>query len=257
MEIRCFATLPLDQDEPIPCVQQFVRVLRTCVEDFERAGVDLNLIGVSKRAVTTIQEFQPARTKAVPFQRALEITEELTHLGLAKTKSLHFILTAEGFRWKGSTTGTSARLALLDGKSLQRKQRFTLYANLTFDVADANDPSIAKMVADIAARTGIRFEKEASFMRFKPQEPGRVTLEELFVTALTWLELVESVGQKVQKAISLDGIPHLMTTPEAHNFVFDPAKFGKSVPVNFSRLARKWLKDELPEFKRIERRLGR
>jgi hypothetical protein len=252
MEIHCFAMIPLEQDEPIACIRQFARVLRNCTADTEHAQIDLNLIGTSARARTTIHEFQAERTKQVAFLRALEVTEELTNLGVAKTKSLHFLLSAEGFRWKGSKEGSSAKLALLDAKSFQRSQRFHLSAHLILEAADPEEPSMENMLVEIANLTGIQFEKDASITRIHANEPGRATPGELFATTLAWRELIETVGAKVREKLSLEGVPHLMTTYEAHDFLFDPAKLGKSVPVNFSRVIRKWTKKEFPDYRRVQ-----
>ena len=251
MKIQCHAELPLEGDEPIAAIRQFVRILREHAVETGKAEIDLNLIGSSARARTTIQEFQPGRTKVVPFKRALEVTEELTCLGTAKIKSLHFMLVAEGIRWRGSNEGASGRLALLDGKSFHRKKRFSLLALLTFEAANANEPFIEKMFGETAKATGIPFRLQASQMQVGPNDPGRATEEELFVTSLTWMELIERVGEKVRKQITLAGVPHLMTKSEALQFLFDPSMFGKSVRVDFTRIVRKWLKEEFPEYKRI------
>jgi len=248
MKIQCYASIPLEQDEPVAGIRDFVRILRAGATETEKAEVDLNLVGVSARATTTIQEFKPGRTKGAGFGRALEIAEELTRIGPAKIKSLSFFLTAEGFRWKGSRKGTAARLALLDGKTFQRKQRFSFLATMSFEAADAKEAFIETMLAEIAKATGIRFELQASQMHLTANEPGRATPEELLVTGLAFAELVERVGEELQKEISLASVPHLMTAPEAMQFVFDPKKMGKSVKVDFTRMARKWAKTEFPEY---------
>ena len=250
MEIHCFAAIPIEQDEPVPAIRQFVRVLRDGAIDTDRGEIDLNLVATSARGRTTVQEFRPERTKGQLFSRALDIAGELTNLGPAQIRSLHFILSAEGFRWKGSSETSSARLLLLDGKSFQRKQRFDLSAHLVFESTHPNDPAIEKMLAGIARATGLQFKLQSSTMRIEPNEPGRATPEELFVTVLSWIELIEEVGAKVRAKVSLAGVPHLMTTYEAHNFIFDPGKMGKSMRVDFTRAVRKWLKAEFPEYKR-------
>jgi len=84
------------------------------------------------------------------------------------------------------------------------------------------------MLAEIAKATGIRFELQSSSMLVGKDEAGRATQEELFVTTLAWAEMVERISKKVGEEISLAGVPHLMTTSEAHAFLFDPSRFGKS-----------------------------
>jgi hypothetical protein len=249
LEIHYFATVPLKSDEPASCIPQFVEVLRTCTIDSGKAEVDLNLVGTSARARTTIQEFQPHRTNGASFPEALQITGELTKLGPAKIKSLHFLLSADKFRWKGSIPSSSGRLALRDAKSFHRKQRFHLSAHLLFNALSSEEDFIAKMLAEIVNETGIRFEKEASIAAFQPNESGRATPEQLLATVLAWNELIETVGKKVRQEISLASVPHLMTTHQAHDFLFDPAKLGKSVRVDFSRIVRRWLKEEFPDYK--------
>jgi len=250
MQILCNVAIPLEQDEPVPAIRQFVRILRGGATDTERAEIDLNLMGSSARARTVQQEFRPERTKGEAFDRALTIAEELTGLGTAKIKSLNFILSATGFRWKGSREGSSARMGLLDGKTFQRKKRFDLVALLSFEAANASEPFIEEMLAEIAKATGIRFQVQNSLMHVAANEAGRATPEELFVTTLVWMELIERIGEKVRAEISLAGVPHLMTTSQAHAFLFDPNKFGKSVRVDFTRISRKWLKEEFPDYAR-------
>jgi hypothetical protein len=250
MQIQSLATIPPEQDEPVPAIRQFVRVLREGAVGTERAEIDLNLIASSARGRSAVQQFRPERTNGAPFERALEIVEELTNLGATQIKSLHFLLSAEGFRWKGASEGSSAKLVLLDGKSFQRKHRFDLSALLIFEANDAKDSAIEKMLAEITQATGIHFKLQTSSMQLKANEPGRATPEEIFVAVLSWMELVEEVGTKVRAQVSLAGVPHLMTTHEAHKFLFDPARMGKSVRVDFTRIVRKWLKEEFPDYTR-------
>jgi len=177
VEIQCLAAIPLVQDEPVPAIRQFVRLLR---DGGDRAEVNLNLIGTSARARRTIQEFRPERTKVEPFARSLEIAEELTKLGATQIRSLHFLLSAEGFLWRGSSEASSAKLLLLDGKSFHRKKRFDLSALLTFRANAPKEPFIEKMLGEITKATGIHFRVQTSLMRVQPNEPGRATPEELF-----------------------------------------------------------------------------
>lgn len=155
MQIHCLASIPLDADEPVPAIRQFVRVLRDSAIGADRSEVDLNLVGISARARSAIQQFRPERTKGQPFARALDIAEELTNLGAAQIKSLNFILSADCFRWKGSSEASSAKLLLLDAKSFQRKQRFGLAAHLMFEASDPKDTGVGKMLEEIARATGI------------------------------------------------------------------------------------------------------
>ena len=210
--------------------------------------MDVNLVGASARARSTIQKFQPQRTKGVSFSDALQITGELAKLGRAEIKSLHFFLSAEGFHWKGSTPLSSGRLGLLDTKSLHRKERFHLTAHFFFRATSPQEKFIDEMLAGIERETAIRFEKEARLAAFQPDEPGRATPTELLATVLAWNETIESVGRAVREQVSLEGVPHLMTTHQAHNFLFDPAVLGKSVRVDFSRIVRRWLKEEFPDY---------
>jgi hypothetical protein len=250
MQIQSFAKIPLEQDKPVPAIRRFVRLLREGAAGTERVEIDLNLVATSGRGRTTIQAFRPERTKGAPFERALEIVEELTNLGVAQIKSLHFILSAEGFRWKGASEGSSAKLLLLDGKSFQRKHRFDLSALLIFEANDSKDPSVDKTLGEIAKATGIHFKLQESLMRVQAHDSGSATPEEIFVTVLSWMELIEEIGAKVRAQVSLAGVPHLMTTQEAHKVLFDPAKMGKSVRVDFTRIVRKWLKEEFPDYTR-------
>jgi hypothetical protein len=208
----------------------------------------MKILGLSARARTTLQEFQPMRVKGVAFRQALDVVEELTQLSSSGIKSLHFNLSARGFRWKGSAHLSSARLALLDSKSLQRKQRFQLSANLYFEAADPAESAVDTMLADIEAATGIRFDRDASIMRMGPNDPGRATEEELFVTHLAWRDLVETAGQQIRAGISLDRIPHLRTAYQALHMNFAPGTTGKADRLNFARIARSWLKREFPQF---------
>jgi hypothetical protein len=43
-----------------------------------------------------------------------------------------------------------------------------------------------------------------------------------------------------------------MTTAQAHDFLFDPKKFGKSVSVNFYGVVRKWLKSEFSDYRKAK-----
>jgi len=66
----------------------------------------------------------------------------------------------------------------------QRKRRFDLLALLSFEAADASEPFIGKMLAEIAKATGIRFQLESSLMHVGKGEQG-VRLQKSFLL-LRW-----------------------------------------------------------------------
>jgi len=249
MKIQCFASIVLDADEPIACIRRFVAVLRAGAVDTGAAAIELNLVGTSARARTTLQEFRPERVKSAPFGQALDVVDELTQLSPARIKSLHFILAAKEFRWKGSSPGSSARLVLIDTKSIRRKQRFHLTAQLYFEALATADSSVDAILAAVGTATGIRFERNASLARFTPSDAGRATAKELFSMALAWRELVETVGLRVRKIVSLGGIQHLKTYYQALSGVFAPSPPGKADRMDFGRVARAHLKRHFPQFK--------
>jgi len=238
-----------DADEPIACIGSFVAALRAGAVDTESAAIELNLVGTSARARTTLQEFRPERVKSAAFVQALDIVDELTRLSPARIKSLHYILLAKGFRWKGSLPGSSARLVLIDTKSLQRIQRFHLTAHLHFDARSTTESSVDAMPAAIETATGFRFNRDASLTRFSPGDAGRATAEELFVTALTWRELVAAVGRRVRETVALEGIRHLKTSYQALSGEFAPSPSGKADRIHFGRVAAAQIKQHFPQFK--------
>jgi len=64
-----------------------------------------------------------------------------------------------------------------------------------------------------------------------------VRLQKSFLLLTAGLDGVDRTDwRKVRKEISLAGVPHLMTTSEAHAFLFHPSKLGKSVRVDFTRI---------------------
>jgi hypothetical protein len=130
MLIHCYTEIAVEPDEPMAAIATLVRALREFATDSDDARLELNLVATSKRGQAAIREFRPERTKGVPLSQALAIAEELTQLPPSKLNSLHLLATAAGFRWKGSEPGSSARAVLLDTKSFQRKQRFSLGAQL-------------------------------------------------------------------------------------------------------------------------------
>jgi hypothetical protein len=249
MKIHCSASIVLDADEPIACIRKFVAVLRTGAADTEAAAIELNLVGTSARARSTLQEFQPERVKSAPFARALAIVDELTQLNPVRIKSLHYVLAAREFRWKGAWPGSSARLVLIDTKSMKRKQRFHLTAHLYFDAPSTTEPSVDPMLAAIGSATGIRFDREASVARFGPTDADRATAEELFSTALAWRELVETVGRRVREFVSLHDVRRLKTSHQALSGDFPPSHAGKAERIDFGRVARGHLKRHFPQFK--------
>jgi|GEM_PF-6592130 hypothetical protein len=248
MKIHCYASIVPDADEPIACIGRFVAALRAGAIDTDTAAIDLNLVGTSARARTTLQEFRPERVKSVSFGQALDVVAELTLLSPAKMKSLHYILAAKGFRWKGSPPDSTAGLALIDTKSLQRKRRFLLTAHLHFEASTAAASSVDITLAAIEVATGIRFDREASLIHFSASDPGRATADELLCTALAWRELVETVGRQVRETVSLEGIRHLKTPYEALSGNFAPSPSGKADRIDFGRVARAHFKRHFPQF---------
>ena len=249
MKIHCFASIVPDADEPIACIRRFVAALRVGAVDTEAAAIELNLVGTSGRARMTLMEFRPERVKSAPFAQALDVVDELTKLTPARIKSLHYMLAAKGFRWKGSSPGSSARLILIDAKSMKRKQRFNLTAHLYFEAPSTADSSVDTILAAIGTATGIRFDRDASLTRFSPSDAGRATREELFSTALAWRELVETVGRRLREIVSLGGIRQLKTPYEAPSGDFAPSPSGKADRIDFGRVARAHLKRHFPQFK--------
>ena len=248
MLIHCRAEIALEQEEPVAAIRQLVSLLRRGATSTDRASVDLNLVTTSARGRQVVAEFQPQRTRGVAFEQALAVVEELAALPPTKLKSLHIMAKVGGFRWQGSRAGDEAQLALLDSKSLQRKQRFIFCATLSFASDTAEAPFIADMLHEIEREAGIRFELRSSQMQFSQDESGRATADELLLTALTWNELVESVGQQVRARISLADEPHLMSSSAAISFNTELAQSGKAVRVDFTRIVRRWLKQEFAQY---------
>jgi hypothetical protein len=251
VEIRCLSNIPLDTDEPVAAIRQFVKILKDCAVDTAQAEVTINLAGISARARATKAKIRPERTGGASFEQALGIVQELTNLGVAERSSVSFILSANNFRWKSSTPGTSASLLLLDGKAFQTKKRFELAATLGFEAGDVKDRAVASMIEKVAAATGIRFRAEHATVAFSADDARRATPTELLAVALGWNEVVEDVTQRAKAGISLSGFPHLMTSAESIEFRFDKNKLGKSVRVDFRRIVRKWLKDEFPDYEHL------
>ena len=77
------------------------------------ATIALTIDGLGPRGggAHTPDEFVLASSLHERAEVALAIAEELTGLGTAEIKSLHFLFSADGFRWKGSPEGSSAKLA--------------------------------------------------------------------------------------------------------------------------------------------------
>jgi hypothetical protein len=247
MKFHCRAPVALDTDEPIACIRRFVAALRTGAVDTQPAAIELKLIGTSARALTTLREFRPERVESAAFWQALDVLDELIELSPAKVKSLHYFVSAKGFRWNGSAPGSAAQLVLLDTKSFRSKQRFHLTAHLHFEAPQAAEPSVDTMLTAIEAATGIRFDLDASLIRFAASDTGRATPEELFSTALAWRELVETVGRRVRENVSLDGVPHLKRAYQA--LADGSARSDQGHRLNFARMARARLKRDLPHFK--------
>ena len=165
MQIQCFASIPVEKDEPAAAIRQFVAFLRSKAEDTGKAEIAINLIGVSSRARGTISGLRPEQSKGMKFDKALEFAEGLCSLGAAKSKSLSFILSATGFQWKGAAGGTEGRLVLADAKSFRKKERFSLSAQLAFEAADPHAPFIASTLDEVYRQTGVRFQLRDSLMR--------------------------------------------------------------------------------------------
>jgi hypothetical protein len=252
MNIRCFANLEVNQDEAVPVIRQFVATLRERAVPAAGAKVELDLSGLSKRAAVTIAEFNPKRTTGVPFAQALDIVEELTALTLARIGSLFFTLQAEGFRWKGAPENCSCSILVLDGKAFQRKQRFSITALIDFQAANPKDQAVAGMLEAVEKASGIKFEVQSAAIRLEPDEPGKATGEQILVSHLAWQDVLETAGEKIRPALSLAGIPRLMSSHESIDARFDPAKLGKSVRVNFAGIVKRWGKRSFPEYRPVE-----
>jgi hypothetical protein len=249
MLINCYAEIAVHPDEPAEAIRVLVRVLRECTTDSDDARLELNLVATSKRGQATIRELQPQRTKDVPLAEALEITEELLDLPPAKMSSLHIIAAAKGFRWKGSEPGSSARVVLLDTKSFQRKQRFSLGARLEMEVEKADAPRTEATFRRIRAETGFEFVLESGHVQLTSADSGRATPDEMLVTALAWNELVESVSAKVLSSIRLEDEPLLKNSWQASDAQRQHFEAGRPRPrIDFPRAARRWAKQEFAQY---------
>jgi hypothetical protein len=249
MLINCYTEIPVEPDEPIEAIRALVRVLRESTTDLDNARLELNLVATSKRGQSAIREFQPQRTQGVLLSEALAITEELMRLTPAKMSSLHLIATAEGFRWKGSEPGSTARLVLLDTRSLRRKQRFALGARLAIEAERADDRRVEAMVRRIRTETGLEFELESSHMQLTSTDPDRATPDEALLTALAWNEFIESVSEKTRSSVRLDDEPLVKNHWQASDV--HRKQFGTGGPrhrVDFPRAAQRWVKAEFAQY---------
>jgi hypothetical protein len=248
MLIQCHTEVALEPDEPVAGVQALTRILRGGATATEAAEFDLNLVTMSARGRSIVERFRPQRLQGADFAKALEILEELTRLTPSELKSLSIMLTCKGFRWRGAIEGSTARVALLDGKSFQRKRRFTFVLLLAFEAASPEDAFVGPMLREVESLTGIKFSLKASAMNLTAADPARATPEERLLTALTFNEVVESVSARVRSAIPLDGEPRLMTSAESIQFRFDQSRPRAQKRIDFMRQAKRWLASRFPDY---------
>jgi len=122
-------------------------------------------------------------------------------LAPARLRSLQMFVTVTDFRWRGSTERSTARAALLDGKSLRRKKRLSCHATLSLQASEIGEPAVSDELRAIEAATALRFDESRSEIWLRPADPGRATPDELLITALTWNEIIECVGRELRERV--------------------------------------------------------
>jgi hypothetical protein len=113
----------------------------------------------------------------------------------------------------------------------------------------ADDPRIDEIMRRIRSETGLKFELESSHMQLTSADAGRATPEQALVTALAWSELVESVTKKTLSSLRLEDETLLKNRWEASSLHQERFETGRPPPrVDFGREARRWAKQEFPEY---------
>jgi hypothetical protein len=248
LQIRSVCDIPIEADEPVAVIRQFVRILRQCAVPATDARIAIRLIGVSARAATAIREFSPRRTDGASFAEALAIVEELAALAPAKLKSLSLHLSAEDFHWKGASAATRGKLQLLDLKSFRQKQRFGLTSILDLHAADPRSDEVVALLAAVKGQSGLGFSIESSAVVFEATDRQRATAEQLLVTQLAWNELTHAVAERLRPIVDIISLPQLMSSSASISYRFDPSKMGKSVRVDFRKIVQRWFKEHFADY---------
>jgi len=248
LQIRSLCNIPIEADEPVAAIRQFVRILRQCAVPTADARVTIHLVGVSARAKTAIREFDPRRTEDASFADGLTIVEELATLAPAKLKSLSLNLSAKDFQWKGAIAATRGQLQLFDLKVFRQKQRFGLTAILDVQAADPRSDEVVSLLAAVKKESGLSFSIESSSVVFEATDRQRATSEQLLVTQLAWNELIQSVGERLGPTVEIISLPQLMSSSASIDYRFDPGKMGKSVRVDFRKIVQRWFNEHFADY---------
>jgi hypothetical protein len=248
LQIRSLCNIPIEADEPVAAIRQFVRILRQCAVPTADARVTIHLVGVSARAKTAIREFDPRRTEDASFADGLTIVEELATLAPAKLKSLSLNLSAKDFRWKGAIAATRGQLQLFDLKVFRQKQRFGLTAILDVQAADPRSDEVVSLLAAVKKESGLSFSIESSSVVFEATDRQRATSEQLLVTQLAWNELIQAVADRLAPTVEIISLPQLMSSSASIDYRFDPGKMGKSVRVDFRKIVQRWFKERFADY---------
>lgn len=248
MQIRSLCNIPIEADEPVAAIRQFVRILRRCAVPTADARVAIHLVGVSARAKTAIREFNPSRTDGALFADALTVVEELATVAPAKLKSLSLNLSAEDFQWKGAGPETIGKLHLADLKVFRQKKRFGLTAILDLHAADPRSDEVVALLVAVKKESGLSFSIESSAVVFEATDQQRATAEQLLVTQLAWNELIHAIADRLRPIVEITALPQLMSSDASINYRFHPSKMGKSVRVDFRKIVRHWFKQHFADY---------
>jgi hypothetical protein len=256
MLITRTAEITIEPDEPVAALWTFARTLRAGAILTDGARIEPRLLATSARGLKVLRDFKPDRARSVDFANAIAMIEELAQLPIHKVKSLHLIISAMGFRWKGSPLESTGSLVLLDGKSFRHKQRFRLAANLSFESPTAEGRVIEELLQSIESKAGLRFSGGSGFVQMSVQDAARATDAEVMMTALSWHELIESLTELLRGSVELKTVPHLMTAFQAIRYLGDPERARSCERIYFSRHATRWIKAEFQQYLSKSRELA-
>ena len=188
---------------------------------------------------------------------ALALIEALLESPPRAIRSTSFSVNFTKFRWKGSPDNSDGNLNLFDLKAFKLKNRFSLSAFLKIEVDDFKSTQFQETVKNVAAATGIIFDKTKPH-RIKGDREFTVEYgDDVLIAQICFDEAVEDARGGFCPGFVSEFAPNALSSGEALRNRIQAWRSGLSEKVNLHSIIRKTVKEIIPELKSKESNGGR
>ncbi|HEX5324109.1 MAG TPA: hypothetical protein VFW40_10005 [Capsulimonadaceae bacterium] len=223
-----------------------IEVVRVSKNDDAQAVLSKFLDANSARTAT----FQGTLTDYLPFDQALELVHRIARHQPGAIRSTSLSVHFDDFTWRVLPEEGLGSVFLQDSKAWRssRKHRFEIVVQFQWRGKGEADPAFRKLLQQLAAKTGLPFEKAGIMTLPDPSNLASddVGHDDLFIADLLYKTAIKKAKAEIQAAYT---VRHLLAASALDTEPLNP-RYEKAPSSDYNPRTdiKKWIGETLPDF---------